>query len=97
MPLYVVLVNWTDQGIRNVRDTVKRADAFIATAEKIGCKVHNLLYTMGSHDVVTIIEAPNDKAASTLTLSVGVLGNVRTLTMPAYTKDEMGSMLRGLP
>jgi len=80
-----------------VKDTVKRADAFVATTEKMGCKVHNLLYTMGPHDVVTIIEAPNDRAASAATLSVSALGNVRTLTMPAYTKDEMGGIIRGLP
>jgi uncharacterized protein with GYD domain len=97
MPLYVSLVNWTDQGARNVKESVKRADAFVAAAEKMKCKVHNLLYTMGEYDIVSIIEAPNDRAASALALSLGTLGNVRTVTVPAYTKDEMVSILRELP
>lgn len=61
------------------------------------CKVHNILYTMGPHDIVSIIEAPSDHAMSSLALSLGTLGNVRTMTMPAYTKDEMAGILRELP
>jgi len=96
MPYYVALVNWTDQGIRNVKDSVKRGDALIATAEKLRCKVRHLFYTMGPHDIVTVIEAPNDQAVSTLTLSMGALGYVRTLTMRAYEKEEMEGILSGL-
>jgi uncharacterized protein with GYD domain len=97
MPLYVGLTNWTDQGARSAKESVKRLDAFYAVAEKMECKVHTTLYTMGPHDLVTIFEAPNDRAASALVLAVGSLGNVRTVTMPAYTKDEMTGILRQLP
>jgi uncharacterized protein with GYD domain len=97
MPMYVGLVNWTDQGARNAKESVKRLDAFATVAEKMECKVLNTVYTMGPHDIVTIFEAPNDRVASALVLSVGSLGNVRTVTMPAYTKDEMASILRELP
>ena len=97
MPLYVALASWTDQGAKNVKDTIKRADAFVDAATKMGCKVREILYTMGPHDVVTVIEAPNDEAASRLTLAVGMQGSVRTLSMRAYTKDEMAKIIATLP
>ena len=95
--MYVALVNWTDQGTKNIKETTRRADAFLHLAEKTECKVHQLLYTMGPHDIVTVLEAPNDRAASALILSVSSLGNVRAVTMPAFTKEEMGGILRDLP
>lgn len=97
MPMYVALTNWTDQGARNVKETVRRLDAFITAAEKMKCKVHNALYTMGPYDLVSIIEAPNDRVASALALSVGALGSVRSVTMPAFTKDEMAGIVREMP
>ena len=87
MPLYVALANWTDQGVKNVKDTIKRADAFIEAATKMNCRVREILYTAGPHDIVTVIEAPNDETASKLTLAVGMQGSIRTLSMRAYTKD----------
>jgi uncharacterized protein with GYD domain len=97
MPLYVELVNWTDQGVREAKDSVKRADAFIAAAERMGCKVHQLLWTMGTYDIVAITEAPNDQTISALALGVAKLGNVRTLTMRAYTKAEMEKIAQAIP
>lgn len=97
MPLYVALANWTDQGAKNVKDTIKRADAFVEAATKMNCRVREILYTMGPHDIVTIIEAPNDETASKLTLAVGMQGSIRTLSMRAYTKDEMSKIIAGLP
>ncbi len=97
MPVYVALVNWTDQGAKNMKDTIKRADAFIDAARKMNCRVREILYTMGPHDVVTVVEAPDDETVSKLTLGVSMLGNVRTLTMRAYTKDEMAKIVAGLP
>jgi uncharacterized protein with GYD domain len=97
MPVYVVLVNWTDQGIRNVKDSPKRSDAFIESAGKMGCRVREILYTTGAYDLVTVIEAPDDETASRLTLSVGMRGNVRSVTMRAFTKDEMAKIIAGLP
>jgi len=93
MPLYVQIVDWTDQGIRTVKDTVKRADAFVAMARKMGCKVQQIVYTMGPHDVVTILEAPDDETMSALSLAVSRLGNIRTLTMRGYTKEEMAKIV----
>jgi uncharacterized protein with GYD domain len=97
MPLYVALANWTDQGVKNVKDTIKRADAFVEAATKMNCRVREILYTMGPHDIVTVIEAPNDETASKLTLAVGMQGSIRTLSMRAHTKDEMAKIIAGLP
>ena len=97
MAHYVVLVNWTDQGIRNVKDSPKRANDFIAMAKKMGCTVHELLFTVGPYDIVTILEAPDMQTASSVALAVSKLGNVRTLSMPAHTSDEMAAILSKVP
>ncbi|HYM69755.1 MAG TPA: GYD domain-containing protein [bacterium] len=97
MPLYVTLANWTDQGARDVKDSVKRGEAFVAGAERMGCKVHQLVWTMGPHDIVAIIEAPNDAVFSSLALGLGKLGNVRGLSMRAFTKEEMGKITQAIP
>jgi len=93
MAYYVTLVNFTDQGARTVRDTVKRADAFKAMAEKAGAKVQTMLWTLGEHDVVSIIEAPDDLAATALSLSVAELGNIRTQTLRAFDAAEMRQII----
>jgi len=97
MPLYVGLANWTDQGIRGVKESVKRADAVVAAAQKMNCKIRDILWTMGPYDIVSIVEAPNDEVVSQLSLATGMLGSVRTVSMRAYTKEEMSRVLAGLP
>jgi uncharacterized protein with GYD domain len=97
MPNYVVLGSWTDQGIRNVKDTVQRYEAARAQAGRFGVTFKETLWTMGAYDVVNIVEAPDDATASRVALAVGSLGNVRTVTMRAYTKDELSAILAGLP
>jgi len=93
MALYVLLLNFTDQGVRTVRETVKRADAFKALAEKKGGKVHTLLWTLGQHDVVSIVEAADDLAATALSLSVSEMGNVKTQTLRAFDAADMKQIL----
>lgn len=97
MPLYVALTTWTDQGLRNVRDTARRADAFVAAAERMDCRVHDLLWTTGPYDIVSVIEAPDHDAAATLMLAIEMQGSVRTHMMRAYRKDDMKKILGGLP
>ena len=69
MPNYIVLVNWTDQGIKNVKDTVKRAKSFGSALEKAGCKSLGFYYTIGRYDMVSVIEAPNDEAIASVLFS----------------------------
>jgi len=96
MAKYIVLVNFTDQGIRTVTESVKRAKASISTFEKYGCKKTAQFWTMGQHDIVIALEAPDDETAMKGVLAVGRLGNVRTTTMRAFTADEMEAVTSGL-
>lgn len=93
MAHYVLLVDFTDQGAKAAKDTVKRAEAFRQMAEKSGVKVHQLLWTLGQHDVVAVAEAPDDNTATALSLSIASLGNVRTQTMRAFDAEEMKKIL----
>ena len=71
MPTYVLLINWTDQGIRNVKDTIKRAEAFKSAVERSGGKMLDAYYTMGQHDFVATVELPNDESAMSILLALG--------------------------
>ena len=97
MAIYVVLLSFTDQGIRNVKQTTKGRKAAIATAEKLGIKFKDNYLTMGAYDAVGIVDAPNDEAITTWALTVGSRGNIRTQTMRAYSVDEMDKILAKVP
>ena len=93
MATYVLLLNFTDQGIRNVKDTAKRAEAFKKIADKAGAKVKEVYWTMGQYDGVLIFEAPEEATATALGLSLGSLGNVQTQTLRAFSVEEIGRIL----
>jgi uncharacterized protein with GYD domain len=93
MATYIILANFTEQGIRNVKDTTKRADAFKNMAQKAGVTVKEEYWTLGAHDIVAIVEAPDDMAVTALALSTGALGNVHTQTLRAFSKAEMTSIV----
>ena len=93
MATFITLVNFTDQGIRNIKDSPKRAKAFEDMAKKFGAKVKDLFWTQGQYDVVAIVEAPDEVTMSALILSVSALGNVRSQTLRAYSAAEMGKVL----
>jgi len=97
MPTYILLMNFTDQGIRNVKQSPKRGKAAIAASEKLGIKTKDIYWTMGAYDLVSIVDAANDEAMTTLALSVSSQGNVRTQTMRAYSANEMGKILANVP
>ena len=96
MPRYVVLVNWTDQGVRNVKQTLQRTDSGGELAEKHGLKLEQAYWTVGPYDMVTVFEAPDDEALSAHLLEIGSLGNVRTTTLRAYDEEEMSGILQRL-
>ena len=93
MATYIILANFTEQGIRNVKDTPNRADAFKDMARKAGVTVKEQYWTLGAHDIVAIVEAPDDIAVTAVGLSVGALGNVRTQTLRAFSKTEMTTIV----
>ena len=96
MPHYVILCNFTDQGIRNIKDTIKRAETFKAAVEKAGKKFVSLYYSLGKYDIVIIIEAPNDETMMSTILAAGSWGNVRTETLKAFTMDEAAKIIERL-
>ena len=93
MVTYVVLANFTDQGIRNAKDSPKRAEAFKKMAETFGVAVKELFWTQGRYDVVTIIEAPDELSAMALNLNLGALGNVRTESLRAFPIADMTTIV----
>jgi uncharacterized protein with GYD domain len=96
MATYIALANFTDQGIRTVKDTAKRSDTVREQARKFGVTVKEIFWTLGSYDLVVISEAPNDEAATALGLHVGAAGNVRTQTLRAFSKEDMTGILAKL-
>jgi len=97
MATYVVLVSFTDQGVRNIKQTTERAKALAAAGTKLGVKVKDTFWTLGAYDAVLVADAPDDEAMTALCLSVGSLGNIRTQTMRAYPADEMSKILAKMP
>jgi uncharacterized protein with GYD domain len=93
MPTYIVLNHFTEQGIRNVKETTKRADALGEMAKKVGATVKDAYWTIGRYDSLAIIDAPSDEAMIALGMSIGKAGNVRTETLRAFTKAEIDAVL----
>jgi uncharacterized protein with GYD domain len=96
MATYIVLSSFTDQGVRNAKDTTKRADAVREQARKFGVTTKEIFWTLGSYDVVAIFEAPDDASITALGLAIGASGNVRTQTLRAFTREEMNGVLAKL-
>jgi len=97
MPTYVTLAKWTDQGMRGIKEAPKRLEAFEAALTAAGGKLKGFYLVMGEHDFVIITEGPNDETAAGLTLATGMMGNVRTVTMKAFTREETIKIIQGLP
>ncbi len=96
MATYIVLLNFTDQGIRNVKDTIKRTDAVRETGKKFGVTLKDIYWTLGNYDVVHMYEAPDDATLAAHLANLGALGNVRSLTLRAFSQDEMKGILAKL-
>ena len=89
MATYCVLGTFTEQGVRNAKDSPKRADSFKEIAKKCGATVKELYWAQGQYDVVTIVEAPDDLSITSLALSIGTLGNIRTQTLRLFSAADM--------
>jgi uncharacterized protein with GYD domain len=89
MPTYVALLSWTDQGARHYKDTAKRAEAFGAAVEKLGAELLSIYWTVGPYDLVATVDAPDEETATAALLQLGGVGNVRSTTLRAFSRDEM--------
>jgi uncharacterized protein with GYD domain len=96
MPNYVVLMNWTDQGVRTVKDTVQRREQADALAERHGTRIEQVYWTVGPYDIVAILDAPDDESATAVMLELSSGGNLRTTTLRAYDREEMSGILQRL-
>ena len=92
MPIFITLTSFTDQGIKNVKDSPDRLQAFRSMAEKMGVKIKDVYYTVGDCDIVVISEGTGEALTAAL-LKIGSMGNVRTKTMRGFTPDEFKKIL----
>ena len=97
MATYIALVNYTDQGVRQIRQTTERAKALINAAANPGVKIKDIYWTMGAFDAVFIAEAPDDDSVMAFAASMGSLGNIRTQTLRAFSAPEMNKILDKVP
>jgi uncharacterized protein with GYD domain len=96
MATYVVLASFTDQGIRNVKESPDRLAAFKVMAEKMGVTVKSSYYTVGAYDIVNVVEG-SDEAVTSVLLKLGSLGNIRTQALRAFSPEEMKAITAKLP
>ena len=97
MATFVALLNFTDQGIRTVKDTTKRAAAVREMAKKNGIDMKDIYWTLGQYDLVVTFTAPDEATMTAFGLSLGMAGNVRTQTLRAFSADEMNDILSKMP
>jgi uncharacterized protein with GYD domain len=96
MGIYISLVNWTDQGIKSVKDSPARVDDARALAKKYGCEMKDFFMTIGAYDMVVMMEAPDDDAAAKFSLALASTGSVRTTTMKAFSEDAYRKIVAGI-
>jgi uncharacterized protein with GYD domain len=97
MPTYIVLLNYTQQGIQKVKEGPARIDAAQKAFRAMGAEMKQWFSVMGRYDAVVIAEAPNDEIVAKLALSVGSQGAVHTETLRAFTEDEFRKIIAALP
>ncbi|MEW6641976.1 MAG: GYD domain-containing protein [Pseudomonadota bacterium] len=97
MPTFIYSIDWTDQGIRTVKDAPKRSEAARALARKVGVEIKEIYLTTGEHDLLVIADAPLGDHVIKFALALSSLGNVRTSTSRAWSEAEWGKLISELP
>ena len=95
MATFITTIKFTQQGVKGIDDSTKRAAAFKAAAKKLGAKITNVYWALGEYDGLLILEAPDDETATTVLLHLAALGNVHMTTMRAFTAAEMDKIIAG--
>ena len=96
MARYIVLLDWTDQGVRNAKDSTQRATQSREMFKQMGVEIENLYWTLGSHDIVGILTAPDSETLAAALLRLAGAGNIRSTTLRAFDEGEMGGILQKL-
>ena len=97
MPTFILSLNWTDQGIRGVKEAPKRSQAAKELAKKLGVEIKQVYLTSGEHDLLIIVESANSDSVAKFALATGSLGNVRTRTARAWPEFEFQKLISELP
>jgi uncharacterized protein with GYD domain len=97
MPIYVTLAQFTDQGIRNIKESPKRSQTNLAALTSAGVKILGAYYTAGPYDMVVIMEAEDEQLAIALGLANVMQGNVRTTSMRAFSPAEFAEIIKKMP
>ena len=93
MATYITLINFTEKGVQNVKDTGNRAGQYKDLAAKLGCTIKEIWWTHGQYDVVSVVDAPDDASVTALAMSVGKLGYIRTQTLRAFSAPELAPIM----
>ena len=96
MTTYILMLNWTEQGVKNLRDSPKRLDAAKKALEAMGGSFRDFYLTMGEHDMVAICEAPDDAVLARFALTLGMAGNVRSKTLKAFPESAYRELIANL-
>ena len=97
MATYISLVNFTEQGIGTIKQSPARIKAARKLLKSLGGELTAFYLTMGSYDIVVIMDLPSDEAAASFALQMAAQGNIRTTTMKAFNEDEYNDIIASLP
>lgn len=93
MPSFVTLINWTDQGVKNFKDSIDRYEAAQEALGRLGVKFTDVYWTVGQYDLVAVIDAPDDETVTAALLSIAAQGSIRTTTLRAFSAGEMRGVI----
>jgi uncharacterized protein with GYD domain len=97
MQTYIILLNLTDQGIKNIKEAPARVEMMAKSLEAAGGRLVSFYAVMGQYDYVAIAEGPSDETAFIQLMTLGMLGNVRTVTLRAFKQGEFAEIVKKLP
>lgn len=97
MATYIILINYTQEGIQKVKDSPKRLDGAKTLARKFGAELRDFYLCMGAYDIVVVVEAPDDETVVKFVLAVSSLGYIRTTTLKAFSESEFRKIVEALP
>ena len=97
METYMHFSSWTDQGIRDTRNSVDRATAAVDEMERFGVKIFEMFWTVGGpHDLIMVADCPDQETAQAVALRLGARGNIRPLAVRAFDRGEMAAIVEKL-
>jgi uncharacterized protein with GYD domain len=97
MPTYISLINYTEKGIANVKESPERLEKAKAAVKAVGGEFKAFYLTMGRYDIVAVIEAPNDEVYAATMLAIGAAGAIRSETLKAFTEEEYRKVIASIP